>query len=88
MKQLYAPNGLKVIGTADVLPAIALIDGFEDDGSPIYAGTTKVDWDNQRPIQAEDVQGGDTIMVADEGGNHWKQSECKVVDEEEEDGNE
>ncbi|WP_028492647.1 hypothetical protein [Thioalkalivibrio sp. ALE19] len=35
-------------GTKEVIEGIALVQGIEEDGTPIYAGETKVNWDSQR----------------------------------------
>lgn len=38
MRQLYAPNGKKIVGTSDLAPVTSYVCGWDDDGIPIYAG--------------------------------------------------
>lgn len=85
MKQLYAPNGLKIVGTADTVKAVAQISGWEEDGEPIFAGGSDVNWDSQ-VTRTTFVEGKETQIVVDEDGEEWPRSECTVRDEEEGEG--
>jgi len=75
MKQFYAPNGLKIIGTADTVKAVANISGWEENGEPIYAGGSDVDWDSQTN-RTTFVNGEETAIVVDEDGEEWPKAEC------------
>ena len=60
MKQLYTPTDKRIIGTYEVVPGCALASSFEllDDGKldPVYAGETKLWWDEQRTVtQVDDM---------------------------------
>lgn len=61
-----APNGDAIVGTLEKLIGTALISGIEDDGTPIFDGETKVDWDSQVTVTREDK-----IIFLDESGNQW-----------------
>lgn len=39
-----------IVGVYERLFAIALIDGVDSHGDPIYRGESDVDWDSQRPV--------------------------------------
>jgi hypothetical protein len=81
MKQLYAPNGKKITGTADTVKAVAGVEGWEEDGEPIYAGGSEVDWDSQETRETFS-NGERTMVVVDEDGEEWPKCECEVRDEE------
>lgn len=36
MRQLYAPNGKKIVGTSDTVPVTSYVHGWESNGTPIY----------------------------------------------------
>lgn len=75
-----APNGLEIIGTADLIPGTSLIlhDGFtqREDGSleVEWHGETKVHWGGQCTKQ----NNGKNIYV-DEHGNEWAEDQLKLV---------
>ena len=61
-----APNGDAIVGTLEKLIGTALITDIEDNGTPIFEGETKVDWDSQ-----ETVTRNDKIIFVDESGYEW-----------------
>jgi hypothetical protein len=78
MKQMIAPNGLRIVGTAEMLPGVAHTSGFSDKGDPIYSGGTEVDWDGQA---TQRTKTNDAIVVVDEDGNEHSAGDCNLVDE-------
>ena len=83
MPHLYAPNGLPIEGTLEVLQALACINDesirrlnppgangiYEFD----YTGDTKVYWDGQETTERD----GERIFI-DEAGNEWKESQLTL----------
>jgi len=41
----YTKNGKRIIGTYDLIPATALLQGRSEDGELIYSGYSEVVWD-------------------------------------------
>jgi hypothetical protein len=76
MKQLRAPNGLRITGTAEVINGQAIVNGWSNTGEPIYAGNTEVDWNSQ--LTRHDPTG--TRLVIDEDGEEWPQAACTLVE--------
>jgi len=77
MKQAYVKKtGEKIIGTYDLIPGTALINGFDDAGEPEYYGETDVHWDDQRQ-QAWD---GKLVYVC-ESGQLWTLDDCEFREE-------
>jgi len=63
----YNPKtGRPAIGTCETIPGVALIV-FNRDGSADYAGETKVNWNEQRPIT--DRKG--RVRLIDRDGRTW-----------------
>jgi hypothetical protein len=77
MKQLFTPNGKRIIGTAETLKGVANVTGFTDTGAPIFQGSTTVDWDSQ--LTRCNARGQE-IMV-DEDGDEWPKDVCKLVED-------
>jgi hypothetical protein len=77
--QLFSPKGLRIVGTAEVIQAVAIVDSFEkrDNGTLYlnYAGETDVNWNSQK---TKTNQRG-SKMVVDEGGFKWSEKECRFV---------
>jgi hypothetical protein len=77
--QLFAPNGLRIVGTRQVVDVIAIAHSFEENcvGSREvnYAGESDVDWNSQRDVFTE----RGTIKVVDEQGFEWGINQCKFV---------
>ncbi|MEN3238666.1 hypothetical protein PUR29_35080 [Methylobacterium ajmalii] len=71
MRQYRAPSGHLIIGTADVLLATAIIQGFASTGEPIYMGESEVDWDTQTGRTRD----GKPIYVCD-AGEEWTLDQC------------
>ena len=67
VKQAYAPDGTRIIGTLESIPGTALILGVDDDGTPEYLGETEVFWDGQQTCTGDQ---GQTIWI-DENGYEW-----------------
>ncbi|CAG9228582.1 hypothetical protein [Burkholderia vietnamiensis] len=77
MKQLFAPNGLRIIGTEELIPGVAVVTGWKDNGEPIHAGHTDVDWDGQRTVTDEN----DIMMCVDENGTPHPFTACELREE-------
>jgi hypothetical protein len=77
MKQLYAPNGLKITGTKESVPCVAAISGWDEQGEPVYAGGSDMQWDYQHLVTDEN----DELIVVDEDGGEWPKSECEAREE-------
>jgi hypothetical protein len=58
---------LVIQGTLERLDGIALVSGLDEDGSPIYAGETRIDWDSQEGI----IDAHDRLVWVDENGDTW-----------------
>lgn len=83
MKQLYAPTGAKIVAVLETTPCTVGVNGFEDDGSPIYDGNgSDMDWDNQEMVAASDG----TRTVIDENDTHWAFGACELRDAADENG--
>jgi hypothetical protein len=68
-KQLFtykAPTGAEIIGTLEVLSAVAMISGIAENGEVEYAGETNIDWSSQETIRPF----GEVIYV-DENHDEW-----------------
>ena len=79
MKQAYAPNGLRIVGSVDTIPGCALVIGFEGESNdPVWVGETKMYWDGQ----VTETRDGEAVWQ-DEAGNEWKQSELTFKEESE-----
>ena len=77
MGNLYAPNGVKITGTRELVPATSAIE----DGSVVkteagygfqFVGQTDLDWDNQ----TTEVINGQQIYV-DEDGEEWPEDQLE-----------
>lgn len=79
MKQMIAPNGLRIVGTADTVNVTADVTGWSDDGVPDYDGGSgsEVDWNSQ--LTRTNANG--VMLVVDEDGSIWPKDMCKLVDE-------
>jgi hypothetical protein len=79
MKQMIAPNGLKIVGTADVVNVTADVTGWSDAGEPDYDGGSgsEVDWNSQ--LTRTNANG--VMLVVDENGSIWPKNMCELVDE-------
>jgi hypothetical protein len=75
MKQLYAPNGVRIAGTKEMIPGTALVTGWSDMRDPIYGGGTEVDWDGQT---TQRTRSNDAIVVVDEDGNEHSAGDCTL----------
>lgn len=73
MSNYYSPTGELIIGTRAVLTGVALISGIDDEGEPDFAGSTEVDWDNQR----DDTDANGNRLFVDEKGGVWSFSSLK-----------
>lgn len=67
MAKYVSPNGRSIIGTKERIPAVAIINGIEPDGTPIYEGSTDIDWNGQGSIYDEDGN----LMFVDADGDCW-----------------
>ncbi|ADC73109.1 hypothetical protein TK90_2622 (plasmid) [Thioalkalivibrio sp. K90mix] len=50
-------------GTKEVIEGVALVQGIEEDGTPIYVGETQVHWNSQRTV----LEDGKVIWVTEDG---------------------
>lgn len=82
MKQMIAPNGLRIVGTADIVNVTADVPGWSDDGAPDYDGGSgsEVDWNSQLTRTIKGGDGKESMMVVDEDGEFHAASDCKLVD--------
>jgi hypothetical protein len=71
----YAPNGKRIVGTADTIPGTAKIapDSFTEDGDFDHTGNTDVHWNGQQT----EMDDGEPLFV-DEEGVVWKKSELTI----------
>jgi hypothetical protein len=76
MKQLFAPNGKRIVGTADTVRAVANISHWDEGGNPVFVGSS-VDWDSQETRETFS-NGERTRVVVDEDGEEWPQAECEM----------
>lgn len=67
MTKYVSPNGHSIIGTKERIPAVAIINGIEPDGTPIYEGSTDIDWNGQGSVYDEDGN----ILFVDADGDCW-----------------
>ncbi|WP_175787500.1 hypothetical protein [Burkholderia anthina] len=67
MKQLYTKDGVRIIGTKEIVNAVSLVSGFDDHGQPIYAGGTDIDWGSQ--LSATHDKGG-YVLICEDGEEH------------------
>lgn len=72
--QFKSPTGSRIVGTLEKLSGVANVSGFNDDGSPIYAGGTDIDWNSQQSIKR-----GDSLVYVDEDGEEWARRELTAV---------
>ncbi|MBR8189244.1 hypothetical protein KDW82_09235 [Burkholderia vietnamiensis] len=77
MRQLYAPNGNKIVGTSDLVPGTANVSGWNDDDTPVWEGRTTMHWDDQKTR----VNEAGVIYVVDEDGEHHLFSDCVFRDD-------
>ena len=56
-------------GTLETVTGVALVEGREADGYPLYTGETDVWWDEQKTV----VRGGERVWV-DSDGNECRES--------------
>jgi hypothetical protein len=76
-RRYKAPNGIEISGTSEILPATALIDSINDDGTPNYAGESKLWWDDQK-TKTRDGK----ILFVDESGEEWTFDQLTPIQEE------
>ena len=87
MMYAYAPNGAEILGTAEVVEAVALVqrgayDRLPDGSIHIeYQGGSEVDWDSQK---SRTTDKGERIFV-DATGMRWGESDLLLTDQEETD---
>ncbi len=56
-------TNIEIEGTLETVRGVALTLGLEEDGSPIYAGETKIWWDEQRTV----MHGNDRVWIGSNG---------------------
>ncbi|WP_321967179.1 hypothetical protein [Burkholderia cepacia] len=77
MRQLYGPNGKKIVGTSDTVPVTSYVYGWENNGTPIYDGDdSKVHWDGLDTRK----DGAGVIYVVDSSGAEHLFSDCVLRD--------
>ncbi|MDR8876584.1 hypothetical protein [Burkholderia multivorans] len=76
MKQLYTKDGVRIIGTKEIINGTALVSGFDGHGQPIYAGGTDIDWDSQ--LSATDDK-GKYVLICEDGEEH-SPDDCELRD--------
>ena len=62
-QRLKTPNGTFITGTLETVPGEALIAYFEENGEPVYAGETKINWDDQKTVWRE----GSRVYLDEDG---------------------
>jgi len=67
---------IQVVGTLETIQGVAIAFGLNEDGSPEYAGETKIWWDDQRTI----IRDGERIWV-DDAGTEYPQSQIESREE-------
>lgn len=67
MRKYTSPTGSLIIGTAEKMTGIGIINGINDDGTPEYAGTTEVNWDTQ----CSQYDGKGRLLYVDENNSEW-----------------
>lgn len=79
--QWYAPNGKKIVASADLVPGNALIAAVTQRSD----GTIEIDWDGETRM-AWDGQFTDEIdgrrIFLDEAGNEWREDQLVVKPDE------
>ncbi|TDW20460.1 hypothetical protein EV128_12590 [Rhizobium azibense] len=76
MKQYQSPNGSSIVGTSDYVLVTAHIKGIHDDGTPDYAGDSKIDWDSQETQLLEGK-----LLYIDEDGVEWTFDQLTPIEE-------
>lgn len=66
MARFQSPKGHDIVGTYERVYGIAPISEINDEGEPVYAGGTRIDWDSQETLTRD----GQRIFV-DEDGGEW-----------------
>lgn len=77
MAKYVSPTGHEIIGTKERIPAVAIITGIEPDGSPIYAGSTDIDWNGQGAVYDAD---GNMLFV-DADNESWTFDQLTLKEE-------
>ena len=74
--QYRAPNGLLIVGSADIVSCTANLQGFhvDDNGTlePSWSGDTTIHWDSQYTK----CDNGGQHWYVDEEGNEWTLDQC------------
>ncbi|WP_276122674.1 hypothetical protein [Pararhizobium qamdonense] len=76
-RRYKSPTGAQVIGVCEHVLVTAWVSGFKSDGTPQYAGDSKVHWDTQKPLADED---GETTYE-DENGDSWNWNQLSPIEE-------
>jgi hypothetical protein len=79
-KEYVSPTGSPILGTKELLTGRAEITGIEDNGEPVYQGSTEIFYDDQ---VTETLEG--KMIFLDEDGAEWTFDQLKPADEEAED---
>lgn len=77
MRQLYAPNGNKIIGTSELVPGTTGVSGWNNDGTPIWERGTTLHWGDQK-TRTNDAG---VMYVMDEDGEQHLFSDCVFRDD-------
>lgn len=80
LRQLFAPNGKRIVASLETMQGEAEINGFHDDGTPDYEGTTEVWWDSQRTVTQDHGAGPKAIFI-DEDGGEWTFDQCTLTED-------
>lgn len=92
MGSLYAPNGLRIVGTAETIPGVAQIWNDtvrrQEDGSYQfeYLGGTVIDWDGQQTRKRVNALLRLERIFVDSDGVEWLESQLKFREETNVDG--
>lgn len=77
----YSPAGRLIVGTREVIPAMAQVDkwsrGTNGELQIEYSGGTTIWWEDQRTVEID----GQRIFV-DEDGNEWPESTIVLKEDE------
>lgn len=77
MTKYVSPNGHPIIGTKERIPGVAIITGIEPDGTPIYEGSTDIDWNGQGTVYDAD---GNMLFV-DSEHESWTFDQLVLVED-------
>lgn len=78
----YAPNGIEIIGTKELVPGMAPIHDWKrrDENGKLdfeWSGGTEMDWDNQRTVERDGK-----LVFLDADDSEWTEDQVELREEE------